>query len=70
MMRQVGRTHGTQSVKRSSEMRRKTLTMVQKMLTEEGGGTQHANRALEMRHKTCTVAQKNMSRVSWWCYRR
>ncbi len=55
--------HGTQSVNRCAEMRRKTHTLVQKREGGRGGEggedrTQSVNRCAEMRRKTRTVVQK------------
>ena len=55
--------HGTQSVNRCAEMRRKTHTLVQKREGGRGGEggedrTQSVNRCAEMRRKTHTVVQK------------
>ena len=44
---------GTRNADRSSVMRRKTCTVVEKMLLEDGGGAQNVNRSSEIRETKC-----------------
>ena len=47
---------GTQNANRSTEIRRQTDTVAQKMLLEQGGGTQNANRLAEIKSLVAAIA--------------
>ena len=54
---------GAQNLNRSSEMRRQTDTVAQKMLLEQGGGTQNANRLAEMKSLVAAIAHTEIIRA-------